>query len=53
MPYDDIKEMLQDVPVWNIIGDFEKDKGLFIYTGKVLSFIKQDEIQTLKSLRFF
>ena len=53
MPYDDIKEMLEDVPVWNIIGNFEKDKGLFIYTGKVLSFIKQDEIQTLKSLRFF
>lgn len=52
MPYEDIKEMLKDIPVWNVIGDFEKDKGLFLYTGKVLSFIKQDEIQTMKSLRF-
>lgn len=52
MPYEDVKEMLAEIPVFDVFGNHEIDKGLFIYTGQVLTFIKKDEIESMKSLRF-
>jgi hypothetical protein len=52
MPYEDVIGLSEHYPILELIGPFTKGDGVYIFTGKTLSYINRDEILTMKCLRF-
>ena len=52
MPFEDVQAVMEDYPVWNAVGNHIKEQGIFLFTGKTVSFIAKTEIKSVLSMRF-
>ncbi|WP_226038586.1 hypothetical protein [Aquibacillus saliphilus] len=52
MPIEDVQGLSDHYPILDLIGKSQKNTGIYIFTGKTISFINKNEIQEMKCLRF-